>query len=119
VAEEPVAAPEPALFEDVPAVEPPAADELRTAWQTDVSPAEEPYEAGEPVSDLHAAWSPAEEVSEEPFVAELPATPFMADEAGDDHPAEAWFVADVQEPAPSPEPLPTRTDTWSGRALGS
>ena len=60
-----------------------------------------------------------EEPAEEPFVAESPATPFMADDAADHGHAEAWFVADVQEPAPKIEPSPSKTDTWSGRAVGS
>jgi hypothetical protein len=89
-AEEPVAAPEPALFEDEPMMAVPA---------------------------LHEAVS--DEPAEEPFVAELPATPFMADDAADQGHTEPWFVADVQEPAPKIEPSPSKTDTWSGRAVGS
>ena len=61
----------------------------------------------------------SEEPAEEPFVAELPATPFMADDAADHGHTEPWFVADVQEPAPKIEPSPSKTDTWSGRAVGS
>lgn len=33
--------------------------------------------------------------------------------------AEAWFVADVQQPALMAEPPSLQSDTWSGRALGS
>ena len=53
----------------------------------------------------------ASDAEEEPFVAELPATPFPADDAPDD----PSFVADLREPDPSS----ARTDTWSGRAIGS
>ena len=51
----------------------------------------------------------------ESFVAE-PAAEEQAPVAED--PAEAWFVADVQEPVAEEEPA-SKTDTWSGRAIGS
>jgi hypothetical protein len=94
----------------------------------------ESVDADEPLSEFRAAWSPAEQpeaveeqpfVAEEvpaevPFVAERPATPFMAEAPVAGEPADAWFVADVLEPvAKQEDPSPSKTDTWSGRALGS
>jgi len=123
--EEPVAAQEPALFEDEPVMGPlPSAEEseFRSASQPDEAPAVESFEADEHLSEFRAAWSTADaedESAEAPFVAERTPTPFMADEPAEDEPNVPWFVADVQEPAPKAEPSPSKTDTWSGRALGS
>ena len=85
------------------------------------APAVESFEADEHLSEFRAAWSPAEDApADEPFVAERTPTPFMSDEPVEDEPNVPWFVADVQEPAPkAEEPSPSKTDTWSGRALGS
>ena len=99
--------------------------EFRSAWQPEEEPAAESFEADEHLSEFRAGpveGSPcAEEApAEEPFVAERTPTPFMSDEPVEDEPNVPWFVADVQEPAPkAEEPSPSKTDTWSGRALGS
>ena len=94
--------------------------ELRSAEE----PAAESFEADEYLSEFRAAWTPGRggPPAEEPFVAERRRDPRSSPsdaQPAEEH-AEPWFVADVQEPAPKPEePSPTKTDTWSGRAIGS
>ena len=110
--EEPVM--EPLVVEEAPVtVESPAVAE---------EPVEEPLVVEDAPVMLEAPLFAEEEpvvAAEESFYAVEP-SPFMADA---DAPVvveqdEAWFVADVQEPAPAPEP-PAKSDTWSGRSIGS
>jgi hypothetical protein len=76
-----------------------------------VEPVVEPVVAPEPV----AVEAPV--VAPEPLVVE-PVAPVEQPPVVQDG-AEAWFVADVQEPAAPAEPSVPQTDTWSGRPIGS
>jgi hypothetical protein len=85
-----------------------------------------PFVAAEPVVAEEPAPFAAEEppvVAAEEGFAPVEPSPFVADPASEEQPLvapeeEAWFVADVQEPAPAPERAP-QSDTWSGRPIGS
>ena len=76
--------------------------------------------ADEHLSEFRAAWSPAETARRRALRRRAHPHPVQSDEPVEDEPNVPWFVADVQEPAPkAEEPSPSKTDTWSGRALGS
>ena len=111
VEEEPVAAPEPMLFEE-PAVieaEPVAEQPARTerpvwqpsAWQDEVAePEVDSFVADESVRGPFVLEDESEEAVMEAFVAE----PAEEQAPVAEDPADAWFVADVQEPVAKEEP---------------
>jgi len=98
VEEEVVAAPELMPLEEPAAVEP--------VWQAEEAEVDS-FVADDSVRGPFALEDDSEEAVTESVIAA------PAEDAAD-----AWFVADVQEPAAQDEPA-AKTDTWSGRAIGS